>query len=283
MSPEALKRTPEAARSPCWQGLRLLRAVGRGRNADVWRAELPDATTVAVKFPAIRFGAVEALTLVRAEAQLLEQFEHPHVVRLLGHFEPGTACHADGVAEERPGLVLEWLAAGDLVGMAGLPVQCWRDAALAVVGALAYLHGEGFVHGDVKARNVMLAADGGARLVDFATCRPCGHFCATPIGTPLQQRPRSRGHIVSEDDDWYAFAALLYELVAGRPPFDDERARDEQRPVPLERSNRLVTPAEQVLASTVWAMLTARRGLDRGDAAQLRAALAATAPVELEQ
>jgi serine/threonine protein kinase len=282
MSPEALKRTPEPPASAGWQGLRLKRAIGRGRNADVWCAELAGASMVAVKFPVAAFSHAEALALVRAEAQLLDRLSHPHIVRRVGDCAPGEARYADGTAEPRPGLVLEWLAGGDLVGMAGLPAQHWCEAALAVADALAHVHAEGYVHGDIKARNVMLAADGSARLVDFATCRPRGFFCAEPIGTPLQQRPRSRGHIVSEDDDWFAFAALLYELLAGQPPFVDECARSDQRPVPLERSNRPLKPGERMLASAVWAMLTARRSLDRGDALQLRAALAATAPIDLE-
>jgi serine/threonine protein kinase len=277
MFPEALQRKPDLPAAGGWHGLHLSAAVGRGRTAEVWRAQSAQASAVAVKLPALSFSAAEAMVLMRAEAQLLAQFSHPHIVRLLGVIAPGEAQYADGVPEQRPGIVLELLEGGDLVGLAGLPLQHWREAALAVLDALEYLHDEGYVHGDVKARNVMFAADGGVRLVDFASCRPRGFFCMGPIGTPLQQRPRSNGHIVSEDDDVFAFTALLYELLAGRPAFTDERSKCEQRPMPLERLNRQVTPDERVLESTVLAMLTSRRRLDRSDAKRLRAALSVEA------
>jgi serine/threonine-protein kinase len=215
--------------------------------------------------------------LVRAEAKWLAQFAHPHIVRCFGTIAPKDAQYDDGSWNSRPGLVLELLDGGDLVGVAGLPVAHWRHAALAVLDALEYLHARDHVHGDVKARNVMFAADGSVRLVDFTSCLRCGFHCTAPIGTASQQRPRSRGHIVSEDDDLFAFAALLFELMAGRPAFVDEQSKLDQRPVRLGRQTALRAPGGQVLESAVWAMLTSRRKLDRNDTQRLRAALSAEA------
>jgi hypothetical protein len=67
----------------------------------------------------------------------------------------------------------------------------------------------GFVHGDLKARNVLLAADGGARLVDFAAARP-------PEPDVAADRTPARWTRAGE---CAAFATIVYELVAGRPPF----------------------------------------------------------------
>jgi serine/threonine protein kinase len=277
MSPEALNRKSNPPASGDWHGLRLSAAIGHGRSAEVWSAHVPHYPAVAVKFPAQSFNATAGHALVRVEAKWLARFAHPHIVRCFGTIAPKQAQYDDGSWNSRPGLVLELLDGGDLVGVAGLPVAHWRRAALAVLDALEYLHAHNYVHGDVKARNVIFAADGSVRLVDFVSCLPRGFFCTAPIGTALQQRPRSCGHIVSEDDDLFAFAALLYELMAGRPAFVDEQSKIDQRPVRLERQEASRAPGEQVLESAVWAMLTARRRLDRSDAQRLRAVLSAQA------
>src|SRR5690606_8940870 len=98
------------------------------------------------------------------EHRVLARIDHPHVVRALGFAE------RDGVAV----LVTELLSGGDLVPLAGGPPAHWLPAARGVAAALRAVHAAGFVHGDVKARNVLFDAGGRAKLIDFGSARPIG-------------------------------------------------------------------------------------------------------------
>ena len=106
--------------------------------------------------------------------------------------EPYELIEHDGVAV----LVLEYLPHGDLVPLLGAPPQQWLPAFRAVVGALADLERHGLAHGDVKARNVLFAADGSARLADLTSARPLDAPAAVTTaayGLPAQSGcPRSR-------------------------------------------------------------------------------------------
>lgn len=179
---------------------RRLRATASG---EVWRAADAIGEAAAVK---LAFEPSQRLRL-RAESEVLHGCAHSAILRRLAFVE--TPAHA--------ALVTEYLAGGDLVSAAGAAPRHWVRAALDVLDALDYLHGHGLVHRDVKARNVMLDAAARARLVDFGS--------AARIGTPRQAGGTTPAHCYAADgevaaaDDVYAFAVLVYELLAGRLPF----------------------------------------------------------------
>lgn len=217
------------------------RRAERGASA----APLP----VAVKLTRERWrGHPGAIELVAREHRVLAGIDHPHVVR--------ARCFA-----ERAGaavLVTELLPGGDLVPLAGSPPKHWLPAARAVAAALEAVHAAGFVHGDVKARNVLFDADGRAKLIDFGSARP--------IGAPRPHGGRTRAHeilrfdpgLASPVEDAYAFAVLLYELISGRLPFGPEPARWSP-PAPLDPGpERGLEP----LAARVMAALDAERAED---------------------
>ncbi len=86
-----------------------------------------------------------------------------------------------------------------------------------VHAALAHLHARGFVHRDVKARNVLFGADGRARLIDFASDVAARRSSARAAARPPRIERRGReGGAVEPFDDAYALAVLIYELLAGR-------------------------------------------------------------------
>ena len=89
-----------------------------------------------------------------------------------------------------------------------------------VHAALAHLHARGFVHRDVKARNVLFGADGRARLIDFASALPRGAVrAARRHHRRAFARPGREDAAVEPSDDAYALAVLIYELLAGRLPY----------------------------------------------------------------
>ena len=95
-----------------------------------------------------------------------------------------------------------------------------------VLEALSYSHKAGIVHRDIKPANVMLTTNGGVKVMDFGIARAVADTSATMtqtaavIGTAQYLSPeQARGETVDARSDLYSTGCLLYELLAGRPPF----------------------------------------------------------------
>lgn len=181
--------------------------LGNGGTAEVWHAVAPDGREAALKLPKREWRRKAAANeLLRREHELLLRIASAHVV------EAYELIEHDGVAV----LALEYLPHGDLVPLLGAPVRAWLPAFRAVVAALGELERHGLAHGDVKARNVLFAVDGTARLTDLTAARPLDAPAAATTaayGLPAGERASAR------EADRFALAALLYELVMARLPY----------------------------------------------------------------
>jgi serine/threonine protein kinase len=187
--------------------------LGSGGSAEVWHAVAPDGREAALKLPKLEWRQQPAAgELLRREHELLLQIASPHVV------EAYELIEHDGVTA----LALEYLPHGDLVPLLGSPVQAWLPAFRVVVAALGELERHGFAHGDVKARNVLFAADGTARLTDFTAAGPLdapARVTTAAYGLPDAARASAC------EADCFALATLLYELVTARLPYGRHGAR----------------------------------------------------------
>lgn len=253
----------ESRLSPASSGGRaeyeLINLIGRGTVSEVWQSAAPGGALVAIKRLRPEWAVHEPLVrLLQDECELLERLSHPAIVRSLAWIESGLVAGPGAGANESPAIVLEYLPGGDLVSLTGAHPRHWVGAALALARALAYLHSQNIVHGDVKARNVLFDADEHVRLVDFSSAGVVGHVAPRRSGTLTQQRPRSDEHIICSDDDSFAFAALLYELCAGRPPYLDE-ASDRARPPALRLKSTDPDQLESIdgLRAAIMHVLTA--------------------------
>ncbi|KAF8696123.1 hypothetical protein HU200_037013 [Digitaria exilis] len=199
--------------------LRRLRTLGRGPSgAVVWLAT-DDASgqLVAVK-SATGPAAAEQL---RREARVLSGFRSAHIVPCLG-----TAHHA---ADDEYHLFLEFAPRGSLADEAArnggrLGERDVRRYAADVAMGLAYLHGESVVHGDVKAANVVLGADGRAKLADFGCARSTSGDVRrrSPMiaGTPAFMAPEvARGEEQGPPADVWALACTVIEMATGAAPW----------------------------------------------------------------
>ena len=205
---------------------RLIEPAGAGGSAQVWRA-LDTATgdDVAVKrLHPIVFADPAARQRLERESRALESLDHPNVVALRDvHLEDDEAAlileYVDGVS------LADRIASGPPMAV-GEVVSLVEDVASALTAA----HALGIVHRDVKPANVILARDGRALLTDFGiaadgTTDPDATAALTATGTIVgtfrYMAPELfRGAPASAATDQYALAAVAYELLAGRPPYD---------------------------------------------------------------
>ncbi|GJM93448.1 hypothetical protein PR202_ga10006 [Eleusine coracana subsp. coracana] len=194
-----------------------VRTLGRGASgAVVWLAadEASGGALFAVKSAPADAPAGEQL---RREASVLSALRSPHVVPCLGFRADDGECQL--FLEYAPGGTLADAAAKSVGGR--LPERDIRAYACDVARGLAYLHGLELVHGDVKARNVVLSADGRAMLADFGCARPTES--TRPIGgTPAFMAPEvARGEEQGPAADVWALACTVVEMATGRAPWSD--------------------------------------------------------------
>jgi serine/threonine-protein kinase Stk1 len=201
----------------------------------------PDSK-VALKLLGETFSAAtDAHVLLYSEFALTRRLRHEHVVRTFS-FEVDTVHQlAFFTMEVMQGLTLDRLL---MDYPQGLPWQQLQPVALQLLDALAYAHGEGVVHGDVKPANIMIGRHG-LRLFDFGL----GHAQAqAAAGLPGLSRSRLNawtpayaapelvaGGCPSVSADLYGAACVLYELAEGRRPGERQPHQALPRPRQLPR------------------------------------------------
>ncbi|CAI7871340.1 unnamed protein product [Closterium sp. NIES-53] len=225
--------------------------LGSGRHGTVYRARLPEGTTVAVKRLSDK-NLEQSPREFKFEIDSLAQAKHPNLAAVLG-------CCVEG--EERM-LVYEYLANGSLdawlyqtAAGGSADTLDWpmrMHVAIGCAKGLAHLHGGmavKVVHRDVKASNVLLDAQWNAKLGDFALAkamgRDQGHVGTRVMGTFGYVAPEYMNTgLLTERSDVYSFGVLLLELISGRPPIDNEAPSDQ---VDLVRWVRAKAAEERLL------------------------------------
>src|SRR4051812_25286678 len=160
----------------------------------------------------------------RREAEILQQFRHPNIVRFLalGRFQ-GTAYFA---MEYVPGENLEQL----LVRRGQLPWREVVDLGIQICEALHYAHEHGVVHRDLKPSNLMVSEQGQVKLTDFGIAKDLDATALTApgrtLGTAAYMAPEQiRGTPeVSHKTDLYSLGIVLYQMLTGQPTFSGASA-----------------------------------------------------------
>ncbi len=162
------------------------------------------------------------------EAQAAAKLNHPNIVSV---YDTGEDLDDDGMTSTRvPWIVMERVEGQTLrqIMASGrrLTVERALDITSGILSALDYSHRHGIVHRDIKPANVMVTPAGDVKVMDFGIARALADASATVthtsavLGTAQYLSPeQARGEIVDARSDLYSCAALLYELLTGRPPF----------------------------------------------------------------
>jgi serine/threonine-protein kinase len=198
--------------------------IGEGAFGRVYRGrDRRLARTVAVKVIKPWWAEDSAwVKRFQREAQLLARISDPGIVQIydIGHAEAGPYYVAELVDGES---LAERLRRGPL-GVAEA-----REIAEQLAHALAGAHAQGIVHCDVKPANVLITAEGKVKVGDFGVARLAEGTSqapsATVAGTPRYMSPeQARGHPTGPATDVYSAGVVLYEMLAGKPPFVDGSA-----------------------------------------------------------
>jgi serine/threonine-protein kinase len=238
---------------------RVIRRLGGGGMADVYFAEQALlARRVVIKVLHAHLGKdPEIAERFRREAESAAQLCHPHICPILDYGE------VDGIVFT----VMPYYDGGSLADkvqkQGNVDALLVAAASAQVASGLDYAHRHGIVHRDVKPDNVLFDEDGNAIITDFgiATARFHGRLTASgrAMGTPHYMSPeQAMGKLIDGRSDVYAMGIMLYESLAGYPPFDGADSfsvgykQVHEKPVPLDEANKRV-PA--VLSSVVMRCL----------------------------
>jgi TolB-like protein/tRNA A-37 threonylcarbamoyl transferase component Bud32 len=235
---------------------RVERVLGEGGMATVYLAvDLKHNRKVALKVMRPELAATLGSERFLREVEIAGRLNHPHILPM----------HDSGEADGLLYYVMPYIdgeSLRDRIKREGqLPVEESLRLAREVSEALAYAHSQGVIHRDMKPANVLLSA-GHALVADFGIARAMGGDAIThtglAIGTPQYMSPeQAMGSTVDGRTDVYSVGAVLYEMLAGDPPFggpnsqailtrsltEPPRALTASRPAISPAINTLVTRA----------------------------------------
>jgi serine/threonine-protein kinase len=227
-----------------------LRELGRGGCATAYYGRHRETgAEVAIKVPHPHLAEdPDFRARFRREAALGSLLDHPRVVKIL---DPGPS---DGALWLAMAFIRGTTLEAFLAGKGPLPVAQAVSIAADIAEAAAYAHGKGVVHRDLKPANIMLNDDG-AVVMDFGIARMLDAALTSStmfLGTPLYCAPEGiMGGRVGPPADRYALGMMLFEMLAGHPPFHSDtlyRILEAQRfdPLPDLASIRPFTPPRLV-------------------------------------
>lgn len=227
---------------------RILRVLGSGGMGTVYLAERADETfqrQVAIKVVAGALARPELVDRFLTERRILAALDHPNIARLID-----AGATTDGL----PYVVME-LVDGEPIDRycQGRPVRARLELIRLVCAAVHYAHQRLVIHRDIKAGNILVTPDGQPKLLDFGIAKLLERDPGMSERTETMARaltPESAspeqlsGQTITVASDVYSLGVLIYRLLAGRKPFDQEsssyadlvRAICEHEPPPPSRA-----------------------------------------------
>ena len=166
------------------------------------------------KSEVIRLKQVEH---IRSEKDILYRIDHALIVHLFATFVDETSLY----------MLMEYVAGGEIFShlreRGRFSTDTSRFYAASIISAIQYLHSKDIIYRDLKPENLLLDYRGFLKVTDFGFAKVVTDRTWTLCGTPEYLAPeiiQSKGH--GKSADWWALGILIYEMLAGYPPFYDE-------------------------------------------------------------
>jgi serine/threonine-protein kinase len=201
--------------------------LGQGGMSAVYRGSDPNLRrTVAVKLIHPHLSSdPDFVRRFEQEAAAVAQLRHPNIIQVYDFNRDGDVFYM--VLEYLPGETLQTKLKALHAAGQRLPIGEAVRIMAVVCDAVAYAHGRGMIHRDLKPANVMLNPEGQPILMDFGVAKMRGgeQHTATGaiIGTVTYMSPeQARGDRLDERADLYSLGVMLFEMIAGRPPFEGD-------------------------------------------------------------
>jgi serine/threonine-protein kinase len=253
---------------------RILNRIGSGGMADVYLAEDTHlGRQVALKVLHRRFAQdQEFVERFRREAKSVAGLSHPNVVAV---FDRGDHDGTYYIAMEYlPGRTLKEIVEAE----APLTQERAIDLGEQILHGAGYAHRHGVIHRDFKPHNVIVDEDGHAKVTDFGIARAgASEMTETGsiMGTAQYLSPeQAQGHAVTAASDLYSIGVMLYEMLAGRLPFEGESAVSvalkhlSELPPPLSGLRPDIHPALEAVVMAALAKDPAQRWQSADEFAQ---------------
>ena len=214
--------------------------IAQGGMSDIYRAyDVVNRCEVALKIPErTMIGDPAQYERFQREKEVLQTFDHPAVLHGLG-------C---GQYNRIPFLAMELIEGQSLrdfiAASAPLPPEQAVALFTRIADGMAYVHENGVIHRDLKPENIILRKDGQPVIMDFGLAltksahRVTYANLSATMGTPTYMAPEQvEGKRGDERTDVYALGVILFELLAGEPPFNGDSplavmAQHVQQPAP---------------------------------------------------
>ncbi len=230
--------------------------LGRGGMGAVYLArDLRHDRPVALKILLPEFAARSGAERFQREIHFAARLQHPHILTVL---DSGTA------GDDQSGVRHLWFTMPFVEGESlrdrlrredKLPLDDALRITTEAARALDYAHQQGVIHRDIKPENILLTRDGTTLVTDFGIARAVGADdglteTGVPIGTAAYMSPEQTDEVeVDARADQYSLATVLYEMLAGEPPFTGRSlhaivAKRITEPTPSVRARGAAVPAE---------------------------------------
>ena len=245
--------------------------IGVGGMGEVYRAtDTKLKRQVAIKvLPASVAGDVERLARFQREAEVLASLNHPHIAAIYGLEE------SDGVKA----LVMELVEGptlADRIAQGAIPIDEALPIAKQIAEALEAAHERGIIHRDLKPANVKVRADGTVKVLDFGLAKAMevagpatslrtggNDFTQSPtittpamtqagmiLGTAAYMSPeQAKGRTADTRADIWAFGVVLFEMLAGRRPFEPSTGSGSPRASSTDEGHEIAETLASILKS----------------------------------
>ncbi len=237
----------------CFGRYEIIEQIGAGGMGEVYLARdtrLERKTAIKILPGNVAHDAGRMQRFVR-EAKSASALNHPNIITI---YEIGETEHTHFIATE----YIEGATLRERLRSSPLNIKSALEIAIQMANALDAAHRTGIVHRDIKPENVMIRPDGVVKILDFgiakltekpgvidleaATVINAQTQTGMIIGTAAYMSPeQARGQTVDARSDIFSFGLILYEMLAGKPPFEGENAIEiigsilNKEPVPLSR------------------------------------------------